>query len=381
VRETVRERNQICMGKLSAKFVENIDKNGRYYDGDGLILFVSGSEPPLAKSWVLRYTSPTSTARRDMGLGAFSRVGLAKARLLATKAKGVISGGVDPLAASNRVTRNKPNKLSIHRGSNFETIVKEFHDRHRVTLRNEKYAAQWLRNIERLILRTLGKSQFEHLTASDFLAVVQPIAITTPEQCRRIVIQLDMIFKDALARALISSNPVENLKVLVKYPSVTKANHPAILWVQAPQFVSELAAADISSVVKMAYLFLILTGCRTNEILNARWSEFDDDENLWLIPAERMKAGKSHKVWLSKQARELFKQLKKCNKIGADFVFGGVSGLKPINSNSLLNATKSIGYGGKVSPHGFRATFSTWANDNAISSPDIIESALVLNPT
>jgi integrase len=368
------------MSKLSAKFVENISVKGRYQDGGGLILFVNHTPKRVTKSWVVRYTSPTRKYRRDMGLGSLEEIGLAKARLKAAKAMYAVSQGDDPLDTNSefgaRVTR-RANRSFSNSSLDFESVVREFHARHKVTLKNEKYAAQWFRNLERLLFTHIGKNQFNQLTASDLLAVIQPIAIRTPEQARRIIIQLVMIFSDAVARGLVSENPADKLKILVKYPSIEKLNHPSLSWRNAPRFISELLGSKLPKIVKLAYLFLILTAARSTEVLQATWNEFDLENQHWTIPVERMKAGRVHQVSLPDTAMQVLEQI--CPKHDANpsgYVFEGERKASSINSNSLLNATKILGYRGLVTPHGFRSTFSTWAYENSIASPETIEMAL-----
>jgi integrase len=378
MREKVRERKWKVMGKLSSKFVENIRVKGRYYDGCGLILFVGVSKESVSKSWVVRYTSPKTKVRRDMGLGPVEMVGLAAARQLAAKAIFEVTEGIDPLETHNaqRVHGRRPlfNQARVESTSDFESIVRAFHATHKVTLKNPKYADQWLRNIERLTFKQLGKIRIDQLTTVDLASVMQPIALKTSETARRVIIQLTMIFADACARGVIRHNPADPLKILIKYPPSKKSNHPSLHWEKAPKFVADLVNSELANPVKFAYLFLILTAARSAEVLNAKWNEIVGDQSIWEIPAERMKTSKSHRVWLPTQATALLEQLKR--QTSSEYVFCGSSSSGTINSNSLLNATKILGYKGTLSPHGCRATFSTWANENEVASPEVIETAL-----
>jgi integrase len=367
------------MSKLTAKFVENVSVKGRYQDGGGLILFVNTASKRVTKSWVVRYTSPTQGRRRDMGLGSFEGIGLAKARCKAAEAMHAVAQGFDPLTietGSGKRVRKQSNKTLFGGSPDFESVVRDFHERHRVTLKNEKYAAQWLRNMERILFPHIGKSQCDRLTVNNLLEVMQPIAFRTPEQARRVIIQLMMIFADAVARGIVSANPAEKLKLLVKYPQIKKVNHPSVSWKNAPDFVKELLRSELPQVVKLAYLFLILTAGRTTEVLEASWGEMDFENQHWTIPAARMKAGRLHRAWLSRPSLLVLEQLSNGQPLPSEYVFLGKAKGRCINSNSLLNATKVLGHGGRVTPHGFRSTFSTWAYENAIASSETIEMAL-----
>jgi Arm DNA-binding domain len=108
------------MSKLSAKFVENVAKKGRYHDGSGLMLCVNSSLTNLQKSWVVRYTSPISKARRDAGVGSYADIGLAQARLLAAKIRVKVASGLDPLDVaekkSGRFSRANERMLAQSKG-------------------------------------------------------------------------------------------------------------------------------------------------------------------------------------------------------------------------------------------------------------------------
>ncbi len=54
---------------------------------------------------------------------------------------------------------------------------------------------------------------------------------------------------------------------------------------------------------------LILTATRTSEITGATWEEIDFDNQVWTIPAERMKADKEHIIPLTSRAFKVIDQL------------------------------------------------------------------------
>lgn len=130
------------------------------------------------------------------------------------------------------------------------------------------------------------------------------------------------------------------------------------------------------SVSALALEFLILTATRSNEVLNAKWVEVDMDRRLWVIPAERMKAGKAHTVPLNDRAMQILKQ-QLAIKHG-EYVFMVTHGerLKPLSSGAMLQLMRGMSGFNSYVPHGFRSTFTDWGNEESNHSHEVIEMAL-----
>jgi integrase len=124
--------------------------------------------------------------------------------------------------------------------------------------------------------------------------------------------------------------------------------------------------------------FTILVALRTDAVRGAKWDEFDlTGEKVWTVPAARMKSlGKDFRVPLSDQAIELLEQLE-ANQEG-HFVFLGRNGRKPISQSCMLKAVDAIRWSEKLTVHGCRASFGTWARNSKEVKfrEDVIEMAL-----
>jgi integrase len=118
--------------------------------------------------------------------------------------------------------------------------------------------------------------------------------------------------------------------------------------------------------------FLILTCVRTGEVLNAEWSEIDFDKKQWVIPGERMKAGKEHVVPLSDRALEIL-NLQKQYANGSGYVFTGYKRGR-MAEQAMMWVLKHMGV--KATVHGFRATFRTWTGNETTFSRVTCELAL-----
>jgi integrase len=126
---------------------------------------------------------------------------------------------------------------------------------------------------------------------------------------------------------------------------------------------------------KVALHLVLLTLVRSTEALGARWSEIDLEKAEWCIPAERMKKRRPHTVPLPKQASELLERLKAVTG-NHEYLFPNRNDpRRPVSIGVLWKAVESMGYAGKFSPHGIRATGSTVLNEMGFR-PDVIESQL-----
>jgi integrase len=124
----------------------------------------------------------------------------------------------------------------------------------------------------------------------------------------------------------------------------------------------------------MALEFIILTASRTTEALHATWAEFDLDAGLWTVPAERMKAKKTHVVPLSAAALEVLQRVQAETNSAAGFVFESRAG-KPLSNMAGLALLRRMGRA-DITVHGFRSTFRDWAGERTSYPKDVAEFAL-----
>jgi integrase len=125
----------------------------------------------------------------------------------------------------------------------------------------------------------------------------------------------------------------------------------------------------------LALEVIILTNCRTNEALQATWTEFDFDAALWTIPAGRMKGEKEHFIPLSDPALAVFR-LARAKAGESAFVFPGArSKIKPLSNMACLELLKQMGHG-DVTVHGFRSSFRDWAGESTSHAREVIEHAM-----
>lgn len=196
------------------------------------------------------------------------------------------------------------------------------------------------------------------------------------DTARRVKKMISHIFSYAISTSLTDRNPAEHISpALAAKPR--QVNHHALPVSELPEFLKKLAAYDGDGQTRLALWLIILTFVRTTELRGASWDEIDFNEAMWRIPASRMKMHREHLVPLSRQALEAFHKLRK--QSSSPFVFPLPAAGKIMSNNTMLYALYRMGYHSRATTHGFRATASTWLNENGYH-PDWVETQLAHAP-
>jgi integrase len=377
--------------KLSAAAVRNAKDPGLYGDGHGLYLQVSAFG---TKAWLFRYMIDGKA--RKMGLGAIHTVSLAEARKRAADARLKVHDGIDPI--QERETARVGQKLEAARAMTFKECVDKYIEENRPSWKNDKHADQWVASFNQT---KRGKTVFPAATQAIndlpvsvidtalMLKVLKPIWTRTPESASRIRGRIERVLGWATVHGYRSGeNPARwrgHLKEALASRSVESAvkHHDALPYAAMPEFMA--AVRDKSGVSARALEFTILAAARTGEVIGARWSEISEVEIeigegdrkraekiwVWQIPAERMKAGKAHRIPLSERALEILSALPR----EGDFVFLGAGTGKPLSNMAMLELVRGMrGKGATV--HGFRSTFRDWAAEQTSYPNELCEIAL-----
>ena len=349
------------MANLTAARIKTIRDKGRYGDGNGLFLNVTATG---TKSWVQRVV--VQGHRRDIGLGGYPAVSLAKARERAATNRSVIADGRDPIAEKR--TSATPT---------FKTAAETVHEMSRPRWRSEKNGRQWLTSLELHAYPVLGHKRIDGINSADVLAVLTPIWTAKPEQARRVRRRMRSIFKWALAHGYISVNPAGEAidGALVPQPAI-KEHFRAIPYQEVGATLETVRASGASVTAKLCLRFLILTAARSGEARAAAWDEIDLDGATWTIPASRMKAGLVHRVPLSLQAVEVLRQAA-AFRDGSGLLFPSpLKQGRPLSDMTLTKILRSVGLADRATVHGFRTSFKTWTMEQTDTPWAVGEAAL-----
>ncbi len=323
------------------------------------------------RSWILRAT--IAGRRRDMGLGGYPEVTLAEARETARRARATIREGNDPIekakAAKNAL------KADAAKAMTFRAAASAFIRGQEAGWKNAKHRAQWDSSLERYAYPTIGQLSVADIDTPHILKVIDPIWITRTETASRVRGRIEQVLDWAATRNLRQGpNPARwrgHLdKVLPKRSKVARPeHHRALPYAQLPDFMISLKSVD--GMGAQALRFAILTAARSGEVRGAKWSEIDLGSGTWTVPAERMKAGREHRVALSKPALNLLNALPRIG--GSDLVFPAPRGgmLSDMTLSAVLRRMKV-----DAVPHGFRSTFRDWVAECTSHGSDVAEMAL-----
>ncbi len=374
---------RIAAKSLTVKQVENETSPGYHADGPntGLYLQITPNGTGVTRSWVYRYTSPTKRSRRELGLGSVSIRKLADARKFCSELRLQVLNGVDPKDERDKV-RYSTIAARAHQIT-FDEATKQCMSTKAVEWKNIKHGQQWQNTLATYASPVLGLIPVNLITTELVYRVLQPIWLTKTETATRVRQRVETVLDWCKARGYCNGDNPARLKgalgeLLPKSQKIKKVvHHPALPYQRANEFVIALRAKN--NVTSLAMEFMLLTACRTGEVVGAKWNEIDFDAKLWTVPAARMKAGKEHRVPLCKRAVQILLGMK--SQAQNEYVFPSHSIEKNshMSAGSCLVAMKKMDSFKGYTPHGLRSTFRDWASNTTSFANETLELALAHN--
>jgi len=332
-----------------------------------------------SRAWFLRYKVNGKT--KELSLGSLPTTTFKQATAKAHEAAVLLSEGADPgekwLPPAPEATEPEPTTPT------FTQAAAAFIRINRHGWSNRKPARQWTATLKTYARPVVGKKAVDEITTEDVLKILQPIWIAKTETAKRVQGRIENVLDFAAARQWRDpSNPARwrgHLDKLLPKPTKVKTvrPQPALPYEDVPNFILELGR--LSSVSSKALEFLILTACRTMEVLGAQWQEIDIQARTWTIPAARMKGRREHRVPLSDPALQIVKTMPRLDD--SRYVFPGARPGRPLSNMALLQVMRGMGYGaggerGDAVPHGFRSSFRDWAGGVSSFPNHVCEMAL-----
>ena len=339
--------------------IRNLKEPGRYSDGDGLFLELTG---PTKGNWQLRAT--VNGRRREIGLGSLTLVSLKEARDAAFELRRDIQRGIDPVAERKR------RKLEI---LTFKAAALKAHAEQKAGWKNGKHQDQWITTLENYAFPVLGGRLVNDIEGPLIREVLLPIWLTKPETARRVKQRIGVVLDWAYANGMRPTEaPMRSVsRVLPRQPK--KDGHFAAMSYDAvPSFIEHLRAR--LSVPRLALEFLILTAARSGEVRGAKWNEVDLEAKLWTIPAARMKVGKEHVVPLTAAAIDVLERARQYHAPCSNLLFPGRDVRRPLSDMTLLKILRYAELPYTV--HGFRSAFRDWSAEQTSYPGEVAEAAL-----
>lgn len=314
---------------------------------------------------------------RDVGLATAGTDGtsLAGARDARDALRLKVKGGIDPLEERQREAADA---LAAAQGAmvariTFKAVAEGYIGANAGSWRNDKHRQQWKNTLATYVDPVIGELPVAEACTSHVLQILEPIWKAKAETASRVRGRIETIFDAAEARGYRDGeNPVRwrghLAQILPARTKLSRGHHKAMPYGAIPAFVEQLQGRE--AVAALALEFVILTAARTGEVIAAKWSDVDLAKALWTFPAERMKAGKEHRVPLSPRAVAILEEMK---QLGGKHLFPGAqrSMLSGMAMAMLLRRMKQ-----DVTVHGFRSAFRDWAAECTGYSHEVAEMAL-----
>ena len=326
-------------------------KTQKLFDGGGLYLEV---KPSGGKHWKLKYRF--ANKEKKLAIGSYPLITLKEARERREEAKKLLEQNKDPSFEKQEARKQAIEDANI----TFELIAKEWHTttKHKWS---ESHAKTILKRLELHLFPRIGELPIKVITPALLLKNLKDIEEQgVYETTKRLRQYASQIFKYAVVTEKTDKNPASELSGYLQTP---KIKHQATIEVdEIPEFIKRLNIneARLYEQTRLAIKLMLLTFVRTSELIEAKWEEFDLDNRIWLIPAERMKMRKEHFVPISNQTFKILERLKIYQPNPNNLILPSpITSKKPISKNTILYGLYRLGYKGKATGHGFRALAMT----------------------
>lgn len=355
---------------LTAVAVNAKKDSGYYPDGNGLYLQVSTSG---SKSWVLRFS--LNKKAREMGLGSIVDRTLSEARDQARKYRQQLAEGIDPIEA--RKAQREANLIATLSRKTFAECAHEYHKLHASGWKNPKHADQWINTLTAYAFPIFGNKDVSSISKGEILQALEPIWHTKTETASRVKQRIRAVLDWAAARDYRFGHDPRLWdqvdRSLPKAKSIKKVSHfAACPYVSARTTLLTIRKSAATNTVKDAFEFTVLTAVRSGEARGARWEEIDFDARRWIIPAERMKAKREHRIPLSAPALKI---LERRHQVAGDSALIFASDRqKPLSDMVFTMLLRREGF--DYTMHGFRSTFRDWSAEQTSFPREVCEAAL-----
>jgi integrase len=349
---------------LNEYILKSLKEVGRHTDDQtkGLHLWIKSNQ---RKYWIFRFTFEGK--RNNISLGGYPEIGLKQARERAVEARSLLNKGRNPIKEKNASKAvNLKAKSPI-----FRDFALEYIETMRPKWRNSKHAEQWVSTIERFAVPYIGQMRLDEIQTEQVLSLLKPIWLNKTVTASRLRGRLESILSASITLGHRSAmNPArwrDHLENLLPTPKTSDKHHTALPYSELPNFIAELKEMDCVSA--LALEFVILNASRTGEVIGAKRNELFND--LWTVPASRMKGGRSHQVPLGKRSLELL-EISSSLDPKSEYFFSKNG--KQLSNMAMLMMVRRLSLGFTV--HGFRSAFRDWVSEETEYSPELAEMAL-----
>jgi integrase len=330
---------------------------GKYADGQGLWLVKRDRQ--MGK-WVLRVV--VGGKRREMGLGRWPDVSIAEARERAAVARRVVRDGEDPIEVRIKA-KTKPSRLTLTQA------IDSCFEARKAELKGDGEAGRWMSPIKQHIIPKIGKVPVEDVDQHTLKTALEPIWHVKADTARKALNRISLTLKHAAALGLeVDLQATMKVRALMGRQRHTPEHIPSMPYTEAPAYYANLVTREGQMSV-LALRFAMVTALRTSEIRFATHAMITDD--VLAIPAGVTKTKREHRMLLGEEAKKIIAQSKTLQP--SELLFPSPTGL-PMSDATMSRLMERDGLAYR--PHGFRATFRTWAEEVANAPFEVAEAVL-----
>jgi integrase len=357
---------------LTVRQINALTPGDRIHLGDNLSLAM---KPNRKCKWIFRYTRPKGVVVKncrskknnrmnETTIGPYPAFSYSEARAEAVRLRGLVAKGIDPVAQKREQRAAQ---------TTFGEVADGW-----IENNQGSWSDSMKRNVN-LRIKTHGKvllnKAISSIDTDTVEAAIKPLWAKAPKQARGTLRIWAKVFGYAKQKKLISDNPAawkDNLEhVFPKLSKKDKKNFASMPYAELPDFVRRLRIRQSRGVSAACLEFCILTATRSGETMGAQWSEFDLENKTWSIPAERMKVKGAHRVPLNERCMEILSRQREYRT--SEYVFSGYNRAQ-LDEKAMRVLLRTMGV--RVTVHGFRATFKSWATEQTDYAWELIELCL-----
>ncbi|STO54900.1 integrase [Canicola haemoglobinophilus] len=335
-------------------------KNGKneLNDGGGLFLQLT---PVNSKIWRFRYNQPSTGKRTKLTLGEYPALSLAQARNKREEYRALLARGIDLQIHKQQQKR----ELELAKSNTFLAIAEQWKAKKEGEIELKTLDKYW-RSLELHIFPFIGAFPVSDITPTLALEALKRVESRNNfDMAQRLASYINEILNFAVNGGAIPFNPCQNMRKNIK--SIKKRNNPHLKSEETPLLMATIENARIEPQTRALIKFQLLTMVRPSEASRAEWEEFDFDNRIWTIPAQKMKARAEHQVPLSSQAIDILKELMPITgRFKYVFPKRG-DNHSPADSSTANTALKRMGFKDKQTAHGLRGLARTYLAEQSIT--------------
>jgi len=342
------------------------EKEYNLSDGKGLQLRV---KPNGSKLWLFNYYHPHTKKRKNLSLGPYPDLTLAKAREQRDKYRTLLADEIDPIDYREQERTTSAEKAA----ATFITVAEQWLVIH-ATKVTPGTIANIRRSLEKDVYPLVGKYPIEQIRAPKAIEVINSIVgRNSYEIARKVSRRMNSVMTFAVNSGIIAHNPIAGIREVI--PSSKVAHRAALPPEELPTLMKAIRYSSAKISTRCLIEFQLHTMVRPGEAAEAEWSEIDEEKGIWTIPAARMKMARDHIVPLTSQVIEILETMKPLSA-HRKYVFpSSIDPKKSANRQTANKALRDMGFTGKQTAHGLRSLASTTLNEQAFDH-DVIETAL-----